>query len=86
MLRRDKRYKAMFWCNNCGADFQVKLPYGVMPVMHEGLYYLYGMRNEAPVDANGRPVQSPVYPRCSECGSYEIVKVKWHAIDKKGER
>lgn len=82
MLRRKRKYKALFWCNNCGADFKVKLPFGVMPVQHNEMYFLFDMKNNKSVDQKGRPVSSPVYPRCSKCGSYEIVKVKWHVVDK----
>lgn len=77
MFRRKKRYKAKFWCNNCGDDFTMKLPMGVMPTQHEDLYYLYDVHKQINVDSNGKLTKEPIFAFCTKCGSYEISQVKW---------
>lgn len=82
MFRRNKRYSARFWCCNCGKDFYLKLPVGVMPTKHGDLYYLYDVHKKLNVGMDGKLSAKQCFLFCTKCGSWEIEQVRWVAKNK----
>jgi len=84
---RKKKYKVKFWCSNCGCDFKMKLPFGVMPTLHKKFYHLYDIGQQSMVDLKGNKIKTAFHINCKKCGSFEVNHYNWRVtLKNKGEK